>query len=337
MPRRIRVRTVERLRQRRATRILVVGAGVIGGVYAGHLARAGHEVTLLARGSRLDELRRFGLQLRPADGALFSPSVTVAGDTRAARPDLVVLAVRREQAMSAARQVSGMQAGAVLLFGNYAGMTAELAAVCGRERTAAGFPGVGGRNDGGVLTYRLIAQQRTVVGTLGRPSVDVLRIATDLRHAGFPTRVETDMEGWLATHAALVVPMAAAIHAAGGSAGGAGRRADLLMLAVRATRAIYRAQVRDGRLVAGANLRLLYLGMPEWFARLYWSRALRGDFGELAFAAHTRHAWTEMALLAEWLRTTVAGDREAAAALDDVLGVTDRGPSSAEVMEAFER
>lgn len=77
--------------------------------------------------------------------------------------------------------------------------------------------------------------------------------------------------------------------------------------------------------MASANLRLLYVGMPQWFASLYWSRALRGDFGELAFAAHTRHAWSEMALLGEWLRTTVAADRDAARALDDLLGAVDGG------------
>jgi 2-dehydropantoate 2-reductase len=45
-------------------RILILGAGVIGSVYAGHLRDAGHEVTLMARGRRLAEylaaLLRFG-------------------------------------------------------------------------------------------------------------------------------------------------------------------------------------------------------------------------------------------------------------------------------------
>ncbi len=49
---------------------LVMGTGVIGSVYAGHLGQAGHEVTLLARGSRLDDLTRGGLVLlRQGGGA----------------------------------------------------------------------------------------------------------------------------------------------------------------------------------------------------------------------------------------------------------------------------
>ena len=47
-------------------RILVVGAGVIGSVYAGKLSTAGHEVVLLARGRRLADLQGSGLILEEA-------------------------------------------------------------------------------------------------------------------------------------------------------------------------------------------------------------------------------------------------------------------------------
>jgi hypothetical protein len=115
-----------------------------------------------------------------------------------------------------------------------------------------------------------------------------------------------------------VVPLAGAIVAAAGSAAALSERKDLLRVAVRATRRIYRAQRRASRLVVNSNLRLLYLVMPEWFAVLYWSRALRGEFGELVFAAHSRHAWNEMAMLGAWLQTTLSGDPDAAQALERV-------------------
>jgi ketopantoate reductase len=45
----------------------VLGAGVIGGVYAGRLLEeAGHEVVLLARGARLADLHLHGLILEDA-------------------------------------------------------------------------------------------------------------------------------------------------------------------------------------------------------------------------------------------------------------------------------
>jgi ketopantoate reductase len=42
-------------------RFLVLGAGVIGSVYAARLLETGHQVTLVARGRRLDDLRSHGL------------------------------------------------------------------------------------------------------------------------------------------------------------------------------------------------------------------------------------------------------------------------------------
>lgn len=45
-------------------KIVVIGAGVIGSVYAGRLAVAGHDVSVLARGSRKTTLERDGVRLQ---------------------------------------------------------------------------------------------------------------------------------------------------------------------------------------------------------------------------------------------------------------------------------
>jgi 2-dehydropantoate 2-reductase len=307
-------------------RVLVFGAGVIGSAYAGRLAAGGHEVALFARGKRLEDLERAGLRLRQGNSIDGRPQVTISGDLPTAPLDLIILAVRREQAMAAAEQVAHLPAGTVMLFGNFAGMTGDLAATVGPQRTVVGFPGVGGRVDGDLVTYVLIKQQPTVVGGIaGGVGAGVEPIARCLRETGIPVRVEDEMDAWLASHAALVVPIAAAITAAGGSASSLARRKDLLQKAVRATQAIYQAQRRGGVLVVNSNLRLLYLFVPEWFAVRYWSRAMRQEVGELAFAAHTRHARGEMAMLGRWLRSTIAIDPTAAGALDWAIDLLD-GP-----------
>lgn len=45
-------------------KILVYGAGVQGSVYCARLRQAGHEVSVLARGARLREIRAYGIGLR---------------------------------------------------------------------------------------------------------------------------------------------------------------------------------------------------------------------------------------------------------------------------------
>jgi 2-dehydropantoate 2-reductase len=42
-------------------KICIYGAGAIGGLIGGELARTGHEVTLICRGAQLDAIRKNGL------------------------------------------------------------------------------------------------------------------------------------------------------------------------------------------------------------------------------------------------------------------------------------
>jgi 2-dehydropantoate 2-reductase len=49
-------------------KLVVVGAGATGGFLGGFLARAGHDVTLVARGAHLEAMRRHGLRVRTAEG-----------------------------------------------------------------------------------------------------------------------------------------------------------------------------------------------------------------------------------------------------------------------------
>ncbi|MEV8516587.1 2-dehydropantoate 2-reductase N-terminal domain-containing protein [Dactylosporangium sp. NPDC051484] len=49
-------------------RLVIIGAGAVGGVVAGRLAGAGVDVVVVARGAHLEAIRRDGLLLREADG-----------------------------------------------------------------------------------------------------------------------------------------------------------------------------------------------------------------------------------------------------------------------------
>ncbi len=59
------------------TKILIFGAGVIGSVYAGKLALAGHRVSVLARNKRLSELQLNGLLLSENGKKTIKTNVTV--------------------------------------------------------------------------------------------------------------------------------------------------------------------------------------------------------------------------------------------------------------------
>jgi len=75
-------------------RIAILGAGGVGGYYGGALARAGHEVSMLARGAHLDALRAGGLEVRTPEGT-YTVGVEAAGDPEAmGAVELAVVAVK---------------------------------------------------------------------------------------------------------------------------------------------------------------------------------------------------------------------------------------------------
>ena len=172
-------------------RILVLGAGVIGSVYAGKLLQAGHEVVLLARGPRLVDLQTHGLILEDAQSGdrsvLPVPSVSEAADGRF---DLVLVPVRAEQFVNTLPVLTGMTDGSdVLFFGNTASRQAELTAALG-DRAVFGFPAAGGSLAGPVVKYVLISQQKTMLGEPdGRTSPRVRLLRSVLIDAGFPTLI----------------------------------------------------------------------------------------------------------------------------------------------------
>ena len=75
-------------------RILVIGAGALGGYYGACLARAGRDVTFLVRPNRAAQLARTGLQVVSPHGDFAVPAVTIAaGDIR--EPfDLILVGVK---------------------------------------------------------------------------------------------------------------------------------------------------------------------------------------------------------------------------------------------------
>src|SRR5271170_2351140 len=75
-------------------RMLVVGAGSIGGLFGGRLAQVGRDVTFLVRPRRAEELRRNGLQIvSPLGDATVQPKLLTSKDPHGAF-DVVFLSVK---------------------------------------------------------------------------------------------------------------------------------------------------------------------------------------------------------------------------------------------------
>ena len=126
-------------------RVLVMGAGGVGGYYGGLLARAGHDVTFVARGAHLAALQERGLEVRTQGQTIrIQPATAVAQPAGAAGPggdfDLALFTVKNydtEPAAAALEPALGPQT-AVLSLQNGVDFPDVLAALLGPQRTLAG-------------------------------------------------------------------------------------------------------------------------------------------------------------------------------------------------------
>lgn len=300
-------------------RVLVMGAGVIGSVYAARLLEAGHTVTVCARGRRLAELRDRGLVLQDAEtGRRTVHQVQAVASPDGVACDLVLVAVRRDQMVGTVPALVNLDAD-VMFFGNAAGLTETLAGAIG-ERTLFGFPAAGGVRENSAVRFVVIPAQKTMVADAGRQlPARTQRVARMFESAGFPTRISTNPEGWLIAHAAFVVPIQLALSRVDIQPRRLAADHALLMTMVRATGQAFRALRATDNNEIPRNLRVLYLLMPERFAAWYWRNTLRGPRGELWFAAHTRAAPEEMDSLAGALHAAVVASGRRAPDLEALL------------------
>src|SRR5215831_6204358 len=76
-------------------KVAIVGSGAVGGYYGARLARAGHDVTFIARGAHLEAIRSRGLEIRSAALGDFTVQARAEQDTaRVGAVDLVLFAVK---------------------------------------------------------------------------------------------------------------------------------------------------------------------------------------------------------------------------------------------------
>ena len=122
-------------------RIAVLGSGAVGGYYGAKLARAGHDVTFIARGAHLAAIRERGLEIKsPAVGDFKVRAAAEEDTAKVGRVDLVIVAVKaydNATALPLTRPLLGVGTN-VLTLQNGVDSVAEVAAVAGESRVIGG-------------------------------------------------------------------------------------------------------------------------------------------------------------------------------------------------------
>jgi 2-dehydropantoate 2-reductase len=274
---------------------MVLGAGVQGTFYAVRLARAGHDVTLIARGKRAAELHRQGAVIEDVLSArsdtLYLPVIErLSPGTQA---DVCLVAVRREQIAEILFDLMRAPAiGRIVFMVNHANGSNDILDALSPARVVLAFPGAAGGIEGGVDRYVEIRQQRTAVDA---NATDIISL---FRGAGFRVARVQYMDAWLRRHAVFVTAVAGALYEEGGDARRLAASAEGVGTLIRAIREGWSSMDRRGVKPAPLALRAIFRWVPQPFAIAYWQRLLGSVRGEFYFARHARHAPKEMAALA---------------------------------------
>lgn len=123
-------------------RILVVGAGGVGGYFGGRLAEAGHSVVFVARGRHAEAMAAKGLQVRSNAGEMHLGSVAILDHlVDPGLFDLALICVKLKDTTEAATLVKPLLGPKGLCISLQNGVEAEamLADVLGREAVLAGI------------------------------------------------------------------------------------------------------------------------------------------------------------------------------------------------------
>ena len=210
-------------------KILIYGAGVIGSIYAVKLSNARYDVSVYARGNRLESLQSKGLLYRGERKGLLpgkSNSVSKALVTVLDKLnptdifDYVFVAVRYEQIEQALSELADNKSPNVVTMVNNPRGYAAWENLVGEGRLIPAFAGAGGRIEDGVLHYRFTPKiiQSTTFGEIDGTLTDRVRaLAKIFKSCGIPYSISDNMDAWQKSHIAMVVPLANGIYFDGGN------------------------------------------------------------------------------------------------------------------------
>ena len=270
-------------------KVLIVGAGVIGSFNAARLKEAGKDVTLLARGRRLADLREHGVVLEDARTGRCTttqvPLVDRLGPEDAY--DLAIVIVRRNQIPTVLPMLAqNHRIPSILFLGNNVAGTRDIIQALGRERVLIGIVNAGGERQGYVVRYlwwRRLPLELSELDEALTPRAEA--IVHLFRSAGLPARLRKNVDAVLKTHAAGLPAIAGAVYMAGGDIRRLAHMPEVVRLVVRA----YREALRGLR-AAGIPLKPFGTHLVEWIPEPILMLGLRFFFDtNLAVLGGQRH------------------------------------------------
>jgi 2-dehydropantoate 2-reductase len=218
--------------------ILVYGAGVCGSYLASELFFAKHNVTLLARGERLEFLRENGVIIKHNLQKNWTTAKVpvIAKLTPEAHYDVVLIVLKKTDLKGALPVLEANKKCPLYIFlGNNGDIKQVCKSFSDASRLAFGFPASGGKIDKGIVySYHADRPELTLGETLGSESTRLSRVASLFKSTAIKVEISPHIDAWLKYRLAIINPMAAAIQWADGDVKKLASSAEMVDLMIAA-------------------------------------------------------------------------------------------------------
>lgn len=280
-------------------KILIFGCGVIGSVYATFFAKAGIDVSVYARGHRLQELQEKGL-LYQTKGTVLKADVTITNSLEG-RYDFVFVTVKYEQLLDALKQVAMINSPNIVTMVNTPNGYEEGEMILGKGRWIPAFPGAGGTIENGILKATVTPAfiQKTTYGEVDEQHTRRMEeLKKIFKKSHIPSEECKNMMDWQLCHLAMVIPMADAIYRDGGDNYSTGHNKQVMLQTAKEIQQNLKVLKQRGMSLQPFKMNLFLFVSPKLIAKVL-AKLYASNFGTCFINAHAQKARKEMMTLRE--------------------------------------
>jgi len=290
-------------------RLLVYGAGVIGSIFAGKLAKNGFNVNILARSNRYSEIVENGIILRNSLSNKLDTIKINAIETLKENDiyDYIIVVVQNNQINDILPILGKNKSKNIVFVVNNPLGYENWINIVGYERILIGFPSAGGERKNGIVSYFIgkgIIKlfQSTTFGELnGKKTERLKKLHSIFKKSGFSPSINNKMDWWQKTHLAVVLPGAKALYRFQSNNYELAKSYKTLKNLVYATRELFTILKSNNIKITPGKLNFYYL--PAFILGKIWQIVMGTKMAEYAMAKHTIVAKDEIDILEKQFMT----------------------------------
>ena len=290
-------------------KILIYGAGVIGSIFAGKLAKNGYDITVLARGNRLNELNEKGIILINSINGKKDNIKIKTIDTLNEEDiyDYIIVPVQNNQIDNILSFLAKNKSNnIVFVVNNPLGYDKWIKEI-GYNRIIIGFPSAGGERKDGIVYYFIgkginkIFQSTTFGELNGKKTKRIIELYKIFKKSGFSPSINNKMDWWQKTHVAVVSPIAKALYRYQSNNYELSKSYKTIKNMVLGTRELFSVLKSIGVKITPVKLHFYYL--PVFIIGKIWQIIMGTKLAEYAMAKHTIMGKEEMEILEKQFMT----------------------------------